>query len=89
MTNDTEEIQRNNKEASTLLDKVISGIIIVGSILIGRFVGLLGLVAIAFGWFIYNGAKIKLGRFIAIFIGTIGGLAAYGLTAIVIIDLIG
>ena len=82
------EEENNNNETSGTIDTVITVVTVIGAFIIGRFFGLLGVGAIAIGWFIFDRTKEKLGRFVAVCAGAVAGLAAYGLALIVIAGLI-
>jgi len=71
-----------NEEKSSKTNIVITVIAIVGGFAIGRFFGLLGVGALAIGWFVYDKTKENLGIFMAICAGAVSGLAAYGLAVI-------
>jgi hypothetical protein len=80
-SNDGEE---QNK--STLADKAIGVLAAIAAMAAGRFLGLLGVGAIAFGWFVYDKTKQKLGRFVAVLAGSVVGLAIYGFAAFALIS---
>ena len=74
-----------DKKASSMTDKVVTGVTVIGAIIIGRIVGFLGIGAIAVGWFIYDRTKENLGRFMAVCAGSVSGLAIYGFAVFAII----
>ena len=80
-SNDGEE---QNK--STLADKAIGVLAAIAAMAAGRFIGLLGVGAIAVGWFVYDKTKQKLGRFVAVLAGSVVGLAIYGFAAFALIS---
>ena len=80
----TSNDEEQNK--STLGDKAIGILAIVAAMAAGRFLGLLGVGAIAVGWFVYDKTKQKLGRFIAVLAGSVVGLAIYGFAAFALIS---
>jgi len=80
-SNDDEE---QNK--STLADKAIGVLAAIAAMAAGRFLGLLGVGAIAVGWFVYDKTKQRLGRFIAVLAGSVVGLAIYGFAAFALIS---
>ena len=84
MTEEKELQVNDGKETSSMTDKAIMVITIIGAFTVGRFLGLVGVGAIAIGWFVYDRTKEKLGRFFAVCAGVVSGLAAYGLAAIAI-----
>ena len=71
---------------STLADKAIGVLAAIAAMAAGRFLGLLGVGAIAVGWFIYDKTKQKLGRFVAVLAGSVVGLAIYGFAAFALIS---
>jgi hypothetical protein len=80
----TSNDEEQNK--SPLGDKAIGILAIVAAMAAGRFLGLLGVGAIAVGWFVYDKTKQKLGRFIAVLAGSVTGLAIYGFAAFALIS---
>ena len=76
--------KNNNAETSNTTDTVVAIAAGIGGLILGRIFGLLGVGAIAIGWFTYDRTKEKLGRFIASCAGAVAGLAAYGLAMITI-----
>ena len=82
--NEEMEKKENDDQKNSTIDKVIGFITVVGAFLVGRFLGLLGVGAIAIGWFVYYRTKEKLGRFVAICAGSAVALATYGLAIITI-----
>ena len=82
MTNEEE----NNNKNSSKIDTVITVVTVIGAFLVGRFLGLLGIGALAIGWFVFDRTKEKLGRFFAVCAGVVAGLAAYGLALIALVS---
>ena len=82
------EEENNNNETSSATDKVITVVTVIGAVIIGRVFGLIGVGAIAIGWFIFDRTKEKLGRLVAVCAGAVAGLAAYGLALIAVAGLI-
>ena len=83
----SEEEQKSKKQK--FIDVAISGVCILGAILVGRFAGFLGIGAIALGWVAYNFSKDKVGTFLGILIGAVAGFAAYGFAAVALLDMLG
>ena len=80
--------KENNNKTSGITDSAITVGTVIGAFIFGQFFGLLGVGAVAIGWFAFNKTKEELGRFIAVCAGVVAGLAAYGLALIVIAILI-
>lgn len=83
----SEDEQKSKKQK--FIDGTISVVCIFGAIMVGRFTGFLGIGAIALGWVAYNFSKDKAGTFFGILIGAVAGLAAYGLAAVALVDILG
>ena len=60
----------------------------IGAIIVGRLVGFLGIGAIALGWVAFTFSRDKVGIFLGILVGGVAGLAAYGLAAVALMDLL-
>ena len=71
------------------IDGLISVICLVGAVLVGRFLGFLGIGAIALGWVAYNFTKKSVGSFLGVLIGAVTGLAAYGFAAVALVGILG
>jgi uncharacterized membrane protein YidH (DUF202 family) len=78
--------EENNNQNSNKIDTVITVVTVIGAFLVGRFLGLLGIGALAIGWFVFDRTKEKLGRFFAVCAGAVAGLAAYGLALIALVS---
>lgn len=78
--------EENNNQNSSKIDTVITVVTVIGAFLVGRFLGLLGIGALAIGWFVFDRTKEKLGRFFAVCAGAVAGLAAYGLALIALVS---
>jgi len=78
--------EENNNQNSSKIDIVITVVTVIGAFLVGRFIGLLGIGALAIGWFVFDRTKEKLGRFFAVCAGAVAGLAAYGLALIALVS---
>ncbi|MCS5551623.1 MAG: hypothetical protein NZ811_08930 [Gammaproteobacteria bacterium] len=77
-------INEDVSEKASVWDKVLPVLFCLGAYLAGRTFGFLGIGAIAIGWFVYEGTKEKLGRFLALCASVACSFAVYGLAAIAI-----
>ena len=77
--------EENNNQNSSKIDTVITVVTVIGAFLVRRFLGLLGIGAVAIGWFVFDRTKENLGRFLAVCAGAVAGLAAYGLALIALV----
>ena len=77
--------EENNNQNSSKIDMFITVVTVIGAFLVGRFFGLLGIGAIAIGWFVFDRTKENLGRFFAVCAGAVAGLATYGLALIALV----
>jgi len=84
MSKDNNMKNNNNAETSNITDTVVAIAAGIGGLILGKILGLLGIGAIAIGWFTYDRTKENLGRFVASCAGAAAGLAAYGLAMITI-----
>ena len=73
--------ENKNNAKNNWLPYIINFFFLIGAFLLGRLFGLLGVGAVAVGWYAYTHFEKKFGLFMGIIIGATIGLAVYGLAA--------
>ena len=74
--NESNEQQENEGAESSVIDKVVTYSPIVVGLIVGRYLGLLGIGALVVGYLVYGRTKEKLGLFLAICAGSAGSTPA-------------
>ena len=69
--------ENKNNAKNNWLPYIINFFFLIGAFLLGRFLGLLGVGAVAVGWYAYTHFEKKFGLFMGIIIGATIGLAVF------------
>jgi hypothetical protein len=80
--------EEEQKSGSKFSETVVTILSVIAGIAFAKIAGLLGLVAAAGGWVVYQYSKAKAGMFLGVLIGIGAALAIYGLAAVALIDLL-